>query len=126
MQAYCASLTYFAACRRAVCGSDVLWTFFWMASVHRVSEQECSSRRSSLDCGPHAFSWLVDDWLKIFTRPFPDGRGGFLENCCLTKDSIQVALLSAFQLTNHTQPYIAHQMFGVFIWSATLKPLSII
>eukprot|EP00983_Pelagomonas_calceolata_P002823 93204-Pelagomonas_calceolata.AAC.1 len=44
-------------------------------------------------CGPHAFSWLADDWLKLFTRPFPDGRGGFLDNCCL----IHVALLSAFQ-----------------------------
>eukprot|EP00983_Pelagomonas_calceolata_P010015 325206-Pelagomonas_calceolata.AAC.1 len=82
---------------RAVCGSGVLWTFFWLASVHRVSEQglqglqgekasvktvseqECSSRKPSLDCGAKL--------------PCSDGRGGFLDDCCL----IQVALPSAFQ-----------------------------
>eukprot|EP00983_Pelagomonas_calceolata_P074427 1152554-Pelagomonas_calceolata.AAC.6 len=41
------------------------------------------ARNCAYSCGPHAFSWLVDDWLKLFTRPLPDSRGGFLDNCCL-------------------------------------------
>eukprot|EP00983_Pelagomonas_calceolata_P029973 937671-Pelagomonas_calceolata.AAC.1 len=36
---------------RAICGSGVLWTFFWLALCTGLSEQECSSRRPSLDCG---------------------------------------------------------------------------
>eukprot|EP00983_Pelagomonas_calceolata_P099606 1158475-Pelagomonas_calceolata.AAC.2 len=71
------------------CGSGVLWTFFWLASVHRVSEQECSSRRPSLDCGVElcSFLWASCVFLvallsaHIFKRPISQRCWPYVNQC---------------------------------------------
>eukprot|EP00983_Pelagomonas_calceolata_P034231 1072329-Pelagomonas_calceolata.AAC.2 len=56
MQVYCASLTCFAACIRAVCGSGVLWTFFWLALCTWCQNR---SAQAGDQVWTVAFFWMV-------------------------------------------------------------------